>query len=56
MLRFIRQSVLSKSLKINAYFLPPYSPSLAPVELFFKKIKAKFKAKLSEKNFESKKK
>ena len=39
-----------KDLKINAYFLPPYSLSLAPVELFFKQVKAKFKAKLSERH------
>ena len=39
-----------KDLKINADFLPPYSTSFAPIELFFKKVKAKFKAKLSERH------
>ena len=32
-----------KELELNVMFLPPYSPSLAPVELFFKKIKTQFR-------------
>ena len=39
-----------KDLKIYAFFIPSYSPSLVPVELFFRQVKAKFKAKLSERH------
>ena len=32
-----------KELELNVIFVPPYSPSLAPVGLFFKKIKTQFR-------------
>ena len=41
----IHRSILAlktaKILNLNIHFLPPYSPSLAPVELFFKILKSK---------------
>ena len=38
-----------KDLQMDAYFIPPYTPSLAPVELFFKQIKSMFKVQQSSK-------
>ena len=37
-----------KWLKIEAYFLPPHSPELAPVELFFRWIKKKILSKYNK--------
>ena len=39
-----------KDLQLNQCFIPPYSSSLAPVELFFKQIKTKFKSEKSWKH------
>ena len=40
--------ILFSHLKLNARYLPPYSPKLAPVELFFNIIKQKIRANYSE--------
>ena len=39
-----------KDLQLNQCFIPPYSPSLASVELFFKQIKTKYKFQKSWKH------
>ena len=39
-----------KKLNINVIFLPPYSPMLAPVELFFRMIKIKIRKQLHNQN------
>ena len=39
-----------KDLQLNQCFIPPYSPSLALVKLFFKQIKTKFKSQKSWKH------
>ena len=33
-----------KKLRLSVYFLPPYSPALAPVEQFFKIVKSKVRS------------
>ena len=38
------------NLNINAIFLPPYSPMLAPIELFFRMVKNKMREQLHNKN------
>ena len=40
--------ILLSNLKLNVRYLPPYSPKLAPVELFFNIIKQKIRANYSE--------
>ena len=41
-----------KKLNINVIFLPPYSPMLVPVELFFSMIKIKIRKQLHNKMYD----
>ena len=43
-------SITLKRLNFNVMFLPPYSPILAPIELFFRMVKNRIRAVLTCKN------